>query len=96
MYLKRSLKVPQLKLNNCLYAIYFMSAFLTIGQVRSDSNSENYANHLKKLPLAGSGHGASISNNNNLQKRSSYAVISQAMSETISDNEFGSEYCTHL
>lgn len=90
MYLKRSIKVPQLKLNNCLYAIYFMSAFLTIGQVRSDSNSENYANHLKKMPLTGSGHGASISSN--LQKRSSYAVISQAMSETISDNEFGSEY----
>jgi hypothetical protein len=50
----------------------------------AESDSENYGNHLKKMP-SGSGAGA------NFQKRSSYAVISQAMSETLTSNEFGSK-----
>lgn len=89
MYLLRSFKVPQLF--NCLYAIYLTSAFLTFGRVLcNDNNNEQYANHLKKMPISGSGSGAM--SNSNIQKRSSYAVISQAMSETIGNNEFGSEY----
>lgn len=90
MYLRKSIKVPQLKPYNCLYALYLTSAFLTICQTVLCSDSESYANHLKKMPSSGSGHGGAASYTN-LQKRSSYHVISQAMSETLGDNEFGSE-----
>lgn len=87
MYLKR---VPQLKSNSCLYAIYLMSVVsMMIGQVFCDSS---YSNHMKKIPISGSGSGGGGSAGN-LQKRSSYAVISQAMQQTIiSNNEFESEY----
>lgn len=87
-----SFKVPQIV--NCLYAIYLTTAFLTISQVlcsESNNNNEPYSNHLRNAKIHGSGSGATSSSN--LQKRSSYAVISQAMSETIGmNNEFGSEY----
>lgn len=84
MYLRSGGRVSQLKLNNCLYAIYLMSVVsMMIGQVLcSDSDT------IKKTPLSGSGSGASAIT---LQKRSSYAVLSQAMQETV-NNEFGSEY----
>ena len=81
MYLQSHRKVTQLKLNNCLYAIYLTFVIsIMIGDVLcSDSNSAQ-----KKTQLSGSG-------SESLQKRSSFAVISQAMQETISDNEFESE-----
>lgn len=80
MYLRRGGRVSQLKLNNCLYAIYLTSVLsMMIGQVLC-SDSE----HIKKTTISGSGSGS-------LQKRSSYAVISQAMQETIRNNEFGSK-----
>lgn len=88
MYLRKSIKVPQWN-RNCLYAIIILTSHFLIGQTYgSDSNSynsENYANNHRKIPSSGSGGGGT------LEKRSSYAVISQAMSETI-NNEFGSEY----
>lgn len=93
MFVRKNIKVPQLRPYSCLYAVYLTYAILTMFSHKvlcSDSNSEPY--HLnKKMPLSGSGHGAAASYSGNLQKRSSYAVISQAMSETIGDNEFGSE-----
>lgn len=84
MYLRKSIKVPQWE-TQCFYAI--LTSFLLIGQgICSDSNnnynSDVYASS-RKIPSSGSGGGT-------IQKRSSYAVIQQAMSETIS-NEFGSE-----
>lgn len=93
MYLRRGYRVPQFKSNNCLYAIYLTSVVsMMIGQVLcSDSDT----NHIKKVPISGSGGGsiqAGSGGSSNFQKRSSYAVISQAMQETISNNEFGSEY----
>lgn len=89
MYLRKGGRVSQLKLNGCLYAIYLTSVIsMMIGQVLC-SDSEAINNHIKKTPISGSGSGASSVT---LQKRSSYAVISQAMQETISNNEFGSKY----
>jgi hypothetical protein len=88
MFLTRNIKVP-LWNRNCLYAILVLTSTFLIGHaVCSDSNSnfnsEAHANNQRKLPSSGSGSGI-------LEKRSSYAVISQAMSDTI-NNEFGSKY----
>ncbi|KAG5684890.1 hypothetical protein PVAND_014100 [Polypedilum vanderplanki] len=84
-----SCKVPQIKIINCLYAIYLTSTLLTIGEVLCiESKAESYTNHIKKVPISGSGSGATTANS--LQKRSSYQVISQTMSEAIGNNEFGS------
>jgi hypothetical protein len=86
MYLRRKLKVPQF---NCLFAIYLTSAALLIGQVLcSDNVVDSHASNLKKMPERGSGSGMSAST---LQKRSSYAVMQQAM-QSYAENEFGSEY----
>lgn len=88
MYLRRDIKVPQW--NRCLFAItIILTSSLLIGQVVcSDSNnnynSDAYASSQRKISSSGSGSGQ-------MEKRSSYAVISQAMSDTI-NNEFGSEY----
>jgi hypothetical protein len=92
MYLKRGDRVPLIKANNCLYAIYLMSVVsMMIGQVIC-SDSDSYTNHLKKIPASGgSGSGLSSMSSSTMQKRSSYAVISQAMQETLGDNEFGSK-----
>ena len=103
MYLISS-KVPQIKLINCLYAIYLTSAFCTIGVLCSENvgatgggggvggTTDTYTNHLKKIPHSGSGAGAG-GTASSLQKRSSYQVISQTMSEALlGNNEFGSEY----
>lgn len=49
-----------------------------------NSNSDNYASTQRKIPSSGSGGGGT------LEKRSSYAVISDAFSQTV-NNEFGSE-----
>lgn len=91
MYLKRGDQLPLLKANSCLYAIYLMSVVsMMIGQVMCSDN-EAYTNHLKKIPTSGgSGSGSSMSSST-LHKRSSYAVISQAMQETLGNNEFGSK-----
>lgn len=89
MCLRRSVEVPQWN-RNCFYAIIvvLISSLLIGNSACSDSNnnynSENYANIQRKIPASGSGGGT-------YEKRSSYAVLSQAMSETIT-NEFGSEY----
>lgn len=48
------------------------------------SNTESHVNNQKRVPPSGSGGGT-------FEKRSSYAAISQAMTDTI-NNEFGSEY----
>lgn len=48
-------------------------------------NSDNYASTQRKIPSSGSGSGGT------LEKRSSYAVISDAFSQTVT-NEFGSEF----
>lgn len=88
MYLRKNIKVPEWNRNCCLYAVIFLTSTLSIGQASSsDSNNKNlnseaYAS--RKIASSGSGSGS-------LETRSSYAVISQAMSETI-NNEFGSEY----
>lgn len=88
MYLKRSNKVPLWNYHNCLYAITILSFTLLIGQaVCSDSNnynSESYASNQRRIPSSGSGSGT-------LEKRSSYAVLSDIMSGTV-NSEFGSEY----
>ena len=86
MYLKRSNKVPQW--NCCLYAVMILTSTLIGQAVCSDSsnnnyNSENYASNQRKVAPSGSGSGT-------FEKRSSYAVISQAMSDTV-NNEFGSK-----
>lgn len=92
MYLKR---VPQLKSNSCLYAIYLMSVVsMMIGQVFCSDSDSSYSSHMKKIPISGSGSGGGGSAGN-LQKRSSYAVISQAMQQTISNNEFESKFRTN-
>lgn len=92
MYLKR---VPQLKSNSCFYAIYLMSVVsMMIGQVFCSDSDSSYSSHMKKIPISGSGSGGGGGSAGNLQKRSSYAVISQAMQQTISDNEFESKYMT--
>lgn len=58
--------------------------YTLIGQLVVCSD-DSYANSNKKVPpIVGSGSGS-------LEKRSSYAVISQAMSQAV-ENEFGSEY----
>lgn len=89
MYLRSGDRVPQLKFNNCLYAIYLTSVLsMMIGQVLcSDSDS-----HMKKIPVSGSGSGGGGLSGSTFQKRSSYHVISQAMQETINNNEFRSKY----
>lgn len=89
MYLKRNIKVPLWKF---LYAI-ILTSILLIGHVNcSDSNSNSYHSETpanqRKAPASGSGSGG-------IEKRSSYAVISQAMSQTV-NNEFGSEYKSFL
>jgi hypothetical protein len=53
----------------------------------SNSNNE-FVSAQRKIPSSGSGGGT-------LEKRSSYAVISDAFSQTV-NNEFGSEYTDHL
>lgn len=94
MYLRKGIKVPQWNLNCLCESLYFFAIILTstlmIGQAVhcSDSNnnynSDNYANIHRKIPSSGSGSGM-------LEKqRSSYAMLSSAMSETI-NNEFGSK-----
>lgn len=90
MYLRKSIKVPEWN-RNCLYAVIILTSTLSIGQASSgsDNNNKNYnsdafASSHRKIASSGSGSGS-------LETRSSYAVISQAMSETI-NNEFGSEY----
>lgn len=87
MYLAKRIKVPQWNLS-FFYAIIFLSSTIRPA-VCSDSsanlNSDNYANSNRRVPTSGSGGGSPMG------KRSSYAVLSQAMSETI-NNEFGSKY----
>lgn len=88
MHQKRSVKLLP---RNCLFAIMILTSTV-IGQTAcSDSNSNNYnsepyASNQRKMPSSGSGSGET-----KFEKRSSFAVISQAMSETI-NSEFGSEY----
>jgi hypothetical protein len=95
MYLRRKLKeeVPQWK----IAIIFYLTSTLFIGQAVSSSdissniNSESYATNHRKVPSSGSvvhGSGGGIMEK---QHRSSYAVISQAFSETV-NSEFGSEY----
>jgi len=85
MYLS-SPKVPQ---SNCLLntIVLFLTSTLLIGHIvcsdSSNINSENYANN-KKVPTPSST--ATMEK----QQRSSYAVISQAMSSAV-ENEFGSK-----
>lgn len=74
---------------NCLYAILLLTSTFLIGQAICSDNNNNVnadpnANSQRRQPASGSGGGT-------LEKRSSYAVISQAMSDTI-NSEFGSEY----
>lgn len=89
MYLARRIKVPQWNLR-IFYAIIVLSSTIRPA-VCSDSsntnlNSDNYASSQRRVPISGSGGGSAT-----MGKRSSYAVISQAMSQTI-NNEFGSEF----
>lgn len=85
MHTKRSNKVPQW---NCLYAVMILTSTLIGQAVCSDSsnnyNSDAYASGQRKVPLSGSG-------SKPLEKRSSYAVLSAAMSDTV-NSEFGSKY----
>jgi hypothetical protein len=68
----------------CLYSFVFVFTIL-FGQVTTSSdNSDNHGNIQRKLSSSGSGSGGT------LEKRSSYAVISDAFSQTV-NNEFGSE-----
>lgn len=80
MHTKRSNKVPQW---NCLYAVMILTSTL-IGQAVCSDNTDSYASGQRKVPTSGSGSGT-------LEKRSSYAVLSAAMTETV-NSEFGSEY----
>jgi hypothetical protein len=85
MYLRIN-KVPQQWTSSIVIVVV---AYISIGllQLVVCSDDDNYANSnsIKKLqPIIGSGSGS-------LEKRSSYAVISQAMSQAV-ENEFGSEY----
>lgn len=92
MYLTRRIKVPQWTALSFFYAIIFLSTTIRPA-VCSDSSlfSNTYASSQRRVPPSGSGGGSP-----SLGKRSSYAVISQAMSETI-NSEFGSEYrCTRI
>lgn len=85
MHTKRSNKVPQW---NCLYAVMILTSTLIGQAVCSDSsnnyNTDAYASGQRKVPPSGSGSGT-------LEKRSSYAVLSAAMSDTV-NSEFGSKY----
>lgn len=95
---RKTNKVPQ----NCTYSILIATIILLNGiNCNSDKEpSSNYANRRvpnsmppqpQVLPTptqrfgGGSGSGATI------EKRSSYAVLSQAMSQAV-ENEFGSKY----
>lgn len=95
---RKTNKVPQ----NCIYSIFIATIILLNGiNCNSDKEqpSSNYAN--RRVPNSmppqpqvaptptqrfggGSGSGATI------EKRSSYAVLSQAMSQAV-ENEFGSK-----
>ena len=57
---------------------------LTLGNRQFALCSDNSANSQRKISSSGSGSGGT------LEKRSSYAVISDAFSQTV-NNEFGSE-----
>lgn len=89
MFLKKSNKVPAIKYFN---AIIILTLLIFNGKVHcSDSNSVTTNeggshNTAQRRVASGSGSGAS-----QLEKqRSSYAVISQAFSDTV-NNEFGSK-----
>jgi hypothetical protein len=88
MFLKKSNKVPAIKYIN---AIIILTLLVFNGNVHcSDSNSVTSEggshNTAQRRVASGSGSGAS-----QLEKqRSSYAVISQAFSDTV-NNEFGSK-----
>jgi hypothetical protein len=74
-------------INSCLYIQMIFLTFTYFGHANcSDimSNVDSNANIQKRVPPSGSGGGT-------FEKRSSYAAISQAMSDTI-NSEFGSEY----
>jgi hypothetical protein len=86
MCLRRSNHKVSQRNRNDLYALV-LTFTLLFGKVCSDSNNnlgDNFASQ-RKISASGSGSGGT------LEKRSSYAVISDAFSQTV-NNEFGSEY----
>lgn len=103
MYLRRNNKVPQWNRNCLLYALIILTSSL-FGQVCTSSDNSNINNYnaataesqtaanqqqqQRKIPPSGSGGGG-------MEKRSSYAVISQAFSDTV-NNEFGSKFSRHM
>jgi hypothetical protein len=78
-------KVPQWR--SCFYLQMIFLTFAYFGHAKcSDimSNADAQASNQRRVPPSGSGGGT-------LEKRSSYAALSKAMSDTI-NSEFGSEY----
>lgn len=83
MYLRRS-KSPWSRNYLCALVLTFTLLFGVVCSDNLNYNNENYASTQRKIPSSGSGSGGT------LEKRSSYAVISDAFSQTV-NNEFGSE-----